>query len=134
MTIACAMIGRHLRHMDDYMGAKASLTELARKAASVRGFEDCHVEVNAADDEASDRIYLTVTGTSADAGDDGQVGRGNRVSGVISPGRPMSLEAATRDGLPVDVRRGDVEDIVVDHLDKLGTLVDGFIAGTIDVF
>lgn len=27
-------------------------------------------------------------------GDDGQVGRGNRVSGLITPGRPMSLEAA----------------------------------------
>ena len=27
-------------------------------------------------------------------GDDGQVGRGNRVNGLITPGRPMSLEAA----------------------------------------
>ncbi len=39
-------------------------------------------------------MYLTVTGTSAEAGDDGQVGRGNRVNGLITPGRPMSLEAA----------------------------------------
>ncbi len=39
------------------------------------------------------RIFLTVTGTSAEAGDDGEVGRGNRVSGLITPGRPMSMEA-----------------------------------------
>jgi S-adenosylmethionine synthetase len=35
-----------------------------------------------------------VTSTSAEAGDDGQVGRGNRVNGLITPYRPMSLEAA----------------------------------------
>jgi len=35
-----------------------------------------------------------VTGTSAEAGDDGEVGRGNRVNGLITPCRPMSLEAA----------------------------------------
>ena len=38
-------------------------------------------------------MYLTVTGTSAEAGDDGQVGRGNRANGLITPYRPMSLEA-----------------------------------------
>jgi S-adenosylmethionine synthetase len=50
--------------------------------------------VNAADSLSSGAIYLTVTGTSAEAGDDGQVGRGNRVNGLITPCRPMSLEAA----------------------------------------
>jgi S-adenosylmethionine synthetase len=43
---------------------------------------------------AGGSVYLTVTGTSAEAGDDGQVGRGNRINGLITPGRPMSLEAA----------------------------------------
>ena len=37
---------------------------------------------------------MTATGTSAEAGDDGEVGRGNRVNGLITPYRPMSLEAA----------------------------------------
>src|SRR5678816_4896815 len=36
----------------------------------------------------------TVTGSSAEAGDDGEVGRGNRVSGLITPYRPMTMEAA----------------------------------------
>jgi S-adenosylmethionine synthetase len=52
------------------------------------------VDVNTADGDAADSLYLTVTGTSAEAGDDGQVGRGNRVNGLITPYRPMSLEAA----------------------------------------
>lgn len=50
------------------------------------------VMVNQADN--TDTQYLTLAGTSAEAGDDGQVGRGNRFGGLITPYRPMSLEAA----------------------------------------
>lgn len=53
---------------------------------------DTTVQVNQAD--TADSQYLTLTGTSAEAGDDGQVGRGNRFGGLITPYRPMSLEAA----------------------------------------
>ncbi len=49
------------------------------------------IKINNADTEES--AYVTVTGTSAEAGDDGQVGRGNRACGLITPCRPMSLEA-----------------------------------------
>jgi S-adenosylmethionine synthetase len=49
------------------------------------------VRVNQADTPESQ--YLSLTGTSAEAGDDGQVGRGNRYGGLITPYRPMSLEA-----------------------------------------
>ena len=52
------------------------------------------VEVNSADDIAAQSVYLTVTGTSAESGDDGEVGRGNRVNGLITPYRPMNMEAA----------------------------------------
>ncbi len=62
--------------------------------AAEHGFPVCEVDVNSADRPASGDIYLTVTGTSAEAGDDGQVGRGNRVNGLITPCQPMSLEAA----------------------------------------
>jgi S-adenosylmethionine synthetase len=92
LTVACAMIGRHLRNRDDYSAAKRALADHVRAAAAQAGFADCTIGVNAAD--TPDAIYLTVTGTSAEAGDDGEVGRGNRVNGLITPGRPMSLEAA----------------------------------------
>jgi len=46
-----------------------------------------------ADDPELGRYYLTVTGLSMEAGDDGSVGRGNRANGLITPNRPMSLEA-----------------------------------------
>ncbi len=94
LTIACALIGRHIAHMDDYLAEKTSIEELARELAALHGFAAVKVTVNAADDRSASSVYLTVTGTSAEAGDDGQVGRGNRVNGLITPCRPMSLEAA----------------------------------------
>jgi S-adenosylmethionine synthetase len=94
LTLSCAMIGRYLASMDDYLGEKAALGRLAHGLAAEHGFAECEVAVNVADDIATGSIYLTVTGTSAEAGDDGQVGRGNRVNGLITPCRPMSLEAA----------------------------------------
>lgn len=93
-TIGCAMIGRHLGGMQEYLNAKEEVSQIASAAAG--RFFDLPVEVivNAADDPDAGQIYLTVTGTSAESGDDGEVGRGNRVSGLITPYRPMALEAA----------------------------------------
>jgi S-adenosylmethionine synthetase len=94
ITLACALIGQHLHALDDYYAEKATLRRAVLDLAARAGFDDCAVEVNAADAADGSSVYLTVTGTSAEAGDDGQVGRGNRVNGLITPGRPMSLEAA----------------------------------------
>ncbi|MEZ0061779.1 S-adenosylmethionine synthetase [Bradyrhizobium elkanii] len=94
LTVACAMVGRYLAGVDDYLEQKAALAARVRDWAGDRGFAECEVIVNAADDIESGSVYLTVTGTSAEGGDDGQVGRGNRVNGLITPCRPMSLEAA----------------------------------------
>jgi S-adenosylmethionine synthetase len=88
------MIGRYLANMDDYLEQQSALEKLVHGMAAEHGFAECEVGVNAADDIATGSVYLTVTGTSAEAGDDGQVGRGNRVNGLITPCRPMSLEAA----------------------------------------
>ena len=93
LTIACAMIDGALKDVAGYAKAKESVAELASKVA--RGITSLPVgiNVNAADDLATGRVYLTVTGTSAEAGDDGQPGRGNRANGLITPGRPMTIES-----------------------------------------
>ena len=54
------------------------------------------VQLNTLDDPARGEggMYLTVLGTSAEGADCGQVGRGNRVNGVIPLNRPISTEAA----------------------------------------
>ena len=53
------------------------------------------VHINTADDINTGSVFLTVTGTSAEMGDDGSVGRGNRCNGLITPNRPMSMEATS---------------------------------------
>lgn len=94
LTISCAMIGAWLASLDAYRDELRAIAGHAEALARAAGFDDCRIEVNAADDLAAGSVYLTVTGTSAEAGDDGEVGRGNRVNGLITPYRPMSLEAA----------------------------------------
>lgn len=75
LTAAVAFVDRFLADEVDYFARKAELG----------------LVVNAADRPG--KVYLTVTGSSIEAGDDGQVGRGNRVGGLITPMRPMTLEA-----------------------------------------
>jgi S-adenosylmethionine synthetase len=83
------------------------------------------VAVNAADDDARDVYYLTVTGTSAEAGDDGQCGRGNRVNGLITPGRPMTLESVagknpvTHVGKLYNLAAGLLAQALVDEIDAI---------------
>ena len=50
--------------------------------------------INSADNPETESLYLTVTGTSAESGDDGEVGSGNRENGLITSYRPMNMEAA----------------------------------------
>ncbi|MGH0034160.1 MAG: methionine adenosyltransferase [Myxococcota bacterium] len=92
ITVACALLAHRVADAASYRRAVESLREIALGAGREAGFEDLEVDVNAAD-AASDSYYLTLSGTSAECGDDGQVGRGNRTSGLITPMRPMTLEA-----------------------------------------
>jgi len=93
LTVACALVSRHVADLDDYRRKKAAIAPLAMAAAREAGGGEVEVAVNAADGDTESSVYLTVTGLSAEAGDDGQVGRGNRLNGLITPFRPMSLEA-----------------------------------------
>jgi len=94
VTVACAIVDRYVRDTSAYRDAVGQVERLARTAAQEAGGQHVAVTVNAADDVGAGRLYLTVTGTSGEAGDDGQTGRGNRVGGLITPYRPMTLEAA----------------------------------------
>jgi len=48
--------------------------------------------LNTADGQRDDLVYLLYTGSCIESGDEGQVGRGNRLGGVISSRRPFSIE------------------------------------------
>ncbi len=94
LTIAAAMISSLLDNAEDYLTAKEIIKEETLKLADkIAPGYDVEVHVNTGDLVEEEKFYLTVTGTSAEHGDDGATGRGNRVHGLITPFRPMSLEA-----------------------------------------
>jgi len=94
ITIAAAFVDKYVKDINDYLEKKEVISNYAYSVA--QNLTDRHVDIflNTADDPENESVYITVTGTSAEAGDDGQIGRGNRVNGLITPYRPMSLEAA----------------------------------------
>ena len=94
LTIACAFIDCYISGVDDYVQKKLQVATLVEKTAKGLSNRPMNITVNAADDVDKGSLYMTVTGTSAESGDDGEVGRGNRVNGLITPYRPMNMEAA----------------------------------------
>ena len=59
LTVACAMIGKYLTHMDDYFAQVGAIERLVRDLAARHGFPDCKIHVNAADNPNEGEIYLT---------------------------------------------------------------------------
>lgn len=97
ITVAMAMVDRFIDGEADYFRKRGEVYDAIMEYVDGKyGFDDVTVSINALDVKGRgiDGLYLTVTGTSAEAGDSGQVGRGNNVVGVIPLNRPMSSEAA----------------------------------------
>ena len=92
ITVACPIMATKVQNRSEYDVAVDEVQTFAERVGSETAGRAVSVQVNQADQE--DSVYLTLSGTSAEAGDDGQVGRGNRFGGLITPYRPMSLEAA----------------------------------------
>ena len=118
LTIATAFISSITPDKDHYLNIKEEIRNRVADLAVKINDNSVNVFVNMADDLSKNSFYLTVTGTSAEQGDDGNTGRGNRVNGLITPLRPMSLEA-TAGKNPVN------------HVGKIYNVLAGQIAGNI---
>lgn len=114
LTVACAFVDRHLDDVRAYLRAKELVADTVRRIAKEHELK-ATVAVNTADDPSAMSLYLTVLGTSAESGDDGQAGRGNRVNGLITPFRPMTMESVPGKN-------------AVSHVGKLYNIAAGLIA------
>jgi S-adenosylmethionine synthetase len=92
MTVAAAMVSSKTPDASHYISVIKDVSEHLEKLASGTSL-DVNFKLNAGDNYKHGEFYLTVTGTSAEQGDDGNTGRGNRVNGLISPMRQYSMEA-----------------------------------------
>jgi S-adenosylmethionine synthetase len=93
LTVAAAMVSRYIGDLDHYKSLMEEMQSKLSDFATGITDKEVHIDINTGDDYDKGSVYLTVTGTSAEQGDDGSVGRGNRANGLITPYRPMSLEA-----------------------------------------
>jgi S-adenosylmethionine synthetase len=97
LTISMAFVDRYVYSEEDYFEKKAKILEETKRFVEANtDFEKVNIQLNTLDmrGRGIGGVYLTVLGTSADSGDSGQVGRGNRVNGLISLNRPFCSEAA----------------------------------------
>jgi len=94
LTIADAMVDSEIPDADHYISVKEELKNIVHDNALKYTDREVNVYVNTGDDIKRSIYYLTVTGLSMENGDDGSVGRGNRANGLITPNRPMSMEAS----------------------------------------
>jgi len=94
LTIALAFVGKYIKDIQDYFQKKEEIRKKVKERVEAVISKEVDIFINTADSRENNSVYITVIGTSAEQGDDGQVGRGNRVNGLITPYRPMSLEAA----------------------------------------
>ena len=98
LTVAMPFLAKNIHSEKHYFEVKEHAIQHLQEFIhrQPHGCKRVQVTLNALDraKQGLKGMYLTLLGTSAEQGDSGQVGRGNRVCGLISLNRPMSVEAA----------------------------------------
>jgi S-adenosylmethionine synthetase len=142
LTVAAAMVSPLVKDRDHYIGVVDDLRQAVSDFSAKLCCRDVNVDVNTGDNYDKDIFYLTVSGLSMENGDDGSVGRGNRVNGLITPFRPMSMEASAGKN-PVthvgkiynllsyqiaqriaEAGKGDIDEVRVRILAQIGKRID----------
>ncbi|MFN3739853.1 MAG: methionine adenosyltransferase [Thermodesulfovibrionales bacterium] len=98
LTVAMPLIAEYTDSEQGYFLKKEEiLFEMKRFVKKFsKDFSSIEIHYNTLDERERGigGVYLSLLGTSAEDADSGQVGRGNRVNGLISMNRPMGTEAA----------------------------------------
>ncbi len=118
ITAAIAFVSKFVNDIDEYIGFKEKITKDMYAFAKKLTDKNLNIEINTGDLHEKGDVYLTKSGLSCEAGDDGSVGRGNRINGIITPFRSMTLEAASGKN-------------PVNHVGKIYSIMANKIAGDI---
>lgn len=95
-TVAMPLLAGSVASEKDYFARKEMvLQDMKSFVDGFSGLEQVQVSYNTLDSPGRGLggVYLSLLGTSAEDADSGQVGRGNRINGVIAVGRPLGTEA-----------------------------------------
>jgi len=131
LALAIAFVDKYVKSMDYYQEIKENITkDVNNFATQNNSIRVNSIEINTLDNLEGDEssIYLTATGLSAEQGDDGQVGRGNRPSGLITPNRPMSLEACAGKNINHPGKLYQIlAQIIADKISKLSSVKEVYV-------
>lgn len=94
LTVAVPFLAPETPSLEFYQESLAQLHAQATDFLQKFG-KPVRLRFNARDRLELREIYLTLTGSSCEMGDEGLVGRGNRCNGVICNTRPISMEGAS---------------------------------------
>lgn len=95
-TVAMGFVERFIDSEAAYFKKKEEIKQAGMDFLRAKTGKKLALDINTLDvpGRGINGVYLTLIGTSAEDGDCGQVGRGNRVNGIIPLNRPGSSEAA----------------------------------------
>lgn len=92
LTISVPQISTHVRSGKEYFENRATTLSIIERVSKRHPFERIAIDLTPGDDLEQELIYMRLTGSCIESGDEGQVNRGNRIGGVISSRRPFSIE------------------------------------------
>lgn len=151
LTVAAAMVDSEIKNKAEYASIAEEIHDKVTDHAQKYTHREVTVDINTGDNYDKSVYYLTVTGLSLENGDDGSTGRGNRANGLITPYRPMSMEATSGKNpvnhvgkiynlLANEIARdivkqsgGDIKEVHVRILSQIGKPVDEPLVAAINV-
>jgi S-adenosylmethionine synthetase len=94
ITMCVPQIGSAVKSIKEYKDNIKKVRKIITKILGKYKIFQYNLDINTRDNYENGELYLTAIGSSIESGDEGLVGRGNRVQGFIAPMRPMSMEGA----------------------------------------
>jgi S-adenosylmethionine synthetase len=95
ITMCVPQIANYVKDAEEYKKNLEKVREYILLIAKDHNIKNISLSINTRDNFELNELYLTAIGTSVESGDEGLVGRGNRINGLITPMRPMSMEGAS---------------------------------------
>lgn len=94
LVVAAPILALVTKDAEEYFARVNELDNRIRGLAAklAPAYTLTHLVVNSGDDLQGRKLYMNLTGSSIESGDEGMVGRGNRLGGVIAPFRPYTME------------------------------------------
>lgn len=93
LTVCIPQITSKIRSFEDYMINEKNIKKELYKNIKQLTSMKIKLIINSSSNDEDHRPYLTTTGSCIDFGEEGAVGRGNKVNGIIAAFRPNTMEA-----------------------------------------